>query len=52
MGENIADLGGLTLALNAYHASLKGKPAPIVHGLTVTNVFSSVGRRSGGKIAG
>lgn len=34
MGENIADLGGLTLALDAYHASLRGKPAPVVHGLT------------------
>lgn len=34
MGENIADLGGLTLALNAYHASLKGKSAPVLHGLT------------------
>jgi putative endopeptidase len=34
MGENIADLGGLTLALDAYHASLGGKPAPVVGGLT------------------
>lgn len=34
MGENLADLGGVTLALDAYHASLKGKPAPVVDGLT------------------
>ncbi|HEY8003862.1 MAG TPA: M13-type metalloendopeptidase [Phenylobacterium sp.] len=34
MGENIADLGGLLLALDAYHASLHGAPAPIVDGLT------------------
>jgi putative endopeptidase len=34
MGENIADLGGLLLALDAYHASLKGRPAPIIDGLT------------------
>jgi putative endopeptidase len=34
MGENIADLGGLLLALDAYHASLKGRPAPIIEGLT------------------
>ncbi len=34
MGENIADLGGLTLALGAYHASLHGQPAPVVDGMT------------------
>lgn len=34
MGENIADLGGLTLALDAYRASLKGQPAPVLDGFT------------------
>ena len=34
MGENIADLGGVTLALEAYRASLGGKPAPVLGGLT------------------
>jgi putative endopeptidase len=34
MGENIADLGGLTMGLDAYHASLHGKKAPVLGGLT------------------
>jgi putative endopeptidase len=34
MGENIADLGGVTLALDAYRASLKGQSAPVLEGWT------------------
>jgi putative endopeptidase len=34
MGENIGDLGGVLLALDAYHVSLKGQPAPVIDGLT------------------
>ncbi|WP_414693906.1 M13 family metallopeptidase [Phenylobacterium sp.] len=34
MGENIGDMGGLSLALDAYHASLNGKPAPVIGGFT------------------
>ena len=34
MGENIADVGGFAMALDAYHASLGGKPAPVLDGLT------------------
>ncbi|MET3713442.1 putative endopeptidase [Sphingomonas trueperi] len=34
MGENIGDLGGVMIALDAYHASLGGKPAPVLDGFT------------------
>jgi predicted metalloendopeptidase len=34
LGENIADLSGLTVANRAYQASLAGKPAPALDGFT------------------
>jgi putative endopeptidase len=34
MGENVADLAGLTVAYDAYHASLGGKEAPTLDGTT------------------
>jgi len=34
VGENIGDLGGLNVAHEAYHISLKGKPAPVLDGLS------------------
>jgi putative endopeptidase len=34
MGENIGDLGGVLIALDAYHTSLKGKEAPVIDGFT------------------
>jgi putative endopeptidase len=34
MGENIADLGGLLMGLDAYRLSLKGAPAPVIDGFT------------------
>jgi putative endopeptidase len=34
LGENIADTAGLTASYEAYHASLGGKPAPVIAGLT------------------
>jgi putative endopeptidase len=50
LGENMADLAGLTVALDAYHASLGGKPAPVIDGLTGDQRFylgwAQVWRRS------
>ena len=34
LGEDIADIEGVRTALDAYHTSLGGKPAPVIDGLT------------------
>jgi putative endopeptidase len=34
LGENIGDLGGLSVAYEAYHLSLSGKQPPVLEGLT------------------
>ena len=40
VGENIGDLGGLSIALLAYSSRCSGKPAPVIDGLTgVQRVF-------------
>jgi endothelin-converting enzyme/putative endopeptidase len=39
LGENIADLAGLAAAYDAYRASLAGKEAPVVDGLTGDQQF-------------
>jgi putative endopeptidase len=39
MGENVADLAGLTVAHDAYIASLNGKDPPIIDGMTADERF-------------
>lgn len=34
LGENIGDLGGISIALKAYHLSLEGNEAPVMDGFT------------------
>ncbi|MBL4801390.1 MAG: hypothetical protein JKY45_05800, partial [Emcibacter sp.] len=34
LGENIGDLGGLSIAIKAYRLSLGGKPGPVIDGMT------------------
>lgn len=39
IGENIGDLGGVSIALKAYRASLAGMPSPEIDGFTGTQRF-------------
>lgn len=39
LGENIADVAGLTASYDAYHRSLQGKPAPTVDGFSGDQQF-------------
>ncbi len=45
LGENIGDLGGISIGLLAYQLSLDGKEAPVIDGLTgVQRVFLGYGQ--------
>ena len=55
LGENIGDLGGISIALKAYQSSLNGQEAPVIDGFTgVQRVFigdpKSGTRRCGRKL--
>jgi putative endopeptidase len=45
LGENIGDLGGISIALKAYQASLNGQEAPVIDGFTANQrVFIGFGQ--------
>ena len=45
LGENIGDLGGISIGLKAYQMSLNGEPAPVIDGFTgVQRVFLGFGQ--------
>jgi putative endopeptidase len=45
LGENIGDLGGISIALKAYQSSLNGQEAPVIDSFTgVQRVFIGFGR--------
>ena len=45
LGENIGDLGGISIGLLAYQMSLNGEAAPVIDGFTgVQRVFLGFGR--------
>ena len=51
LGENIADVAGLSAAYDAYHASLGGKPAPVIDGMTGDQrFFLAYGQSHSGKL--
>lgn len=50
LGENIGDLGGLSIAIKAYKMSLNGKEAPVLDGYTgIQRVFIGWGQVWAGK---
>ena len=50
LGENIGDLGGISIGLHAYQMSLDGEEAPVIDGFTgVQRVFIGYGQNWRGK---